>query len=89
MYAVFRFTRPHDSSRVESVLLMKAGEDAAAFDSSKQSTAKWTFFTVELAVVLAILYAVSLQIILLFFMHQGNAAELTLRIVRSDSLQMK
>ena len=38
---------------------MKVGEDAAAFDSSKQSTAKWTFFTVELAVVLAILYAVS------------------------------
>lgn len=38
---------------------MKVGEDAAAFDSSKQSTVKWTFFTAELAVVLAILYAVS------------------------------
>ena len=36
-----------------------AGEDAASFDPSQQSTAKWTFFTAELAVVLAIVYAVS------------------------------
>jgi len=34
------------------------GEDAGAFDSSTQSAAKWTFFTVELGVVLAIMYAV-------------------------------
>lgn len=41
-----------------SSLSLQVGEDAAAFDPSKQSTAKWTFFTVELGVVLAILYAV-------------------------------
>lgn len=41
------------------IAFVKVGEDAAAFDSSKQSAAKWTFFTAELAVVLAILYAVS------------------------------
>ena len=35
-----------------------AGEDAAVFDPAKQSTGKWVFFTVELAVVLAALYAV-------------------------------
>ena len=34
------------------------GEDAAYFDSSQQSTVKWTIFTVELAAVLAILYQV-------------------------------
>lgn len=37
------------------------GEDAAKFDVQQQSTAKWVFFTVELAVVLAILYMVRLQ----------------------------
>ena len=36
-----------------------AGEDAAAFDPAQQSTAKWSFFTAELAVVLAIMYGVS------------------------------
>lgn len=35
------------------------GEDAAAFEPSAQSTAKWTFFTAELAVVLGIMYWVS------------------------------
>ena len=41
-----------------------AGEDAAAFDASQQSTAKWSFFTAELAVVLAIMYAVGQLVIL-------------------------
>jgi len=39
---------------------LQVGEDAGAFDSSTQSAAKWTFFTVELGVVLAIMYAVSM-----------------------------
>ncbi|KAK9806615.1 hypothetical protein WJX73_010380 [Symbiochloris irregularis] len=34
------------------------GEDAAKFEVEQQSTAKWAFFTVELAVVLGILYLV-------------------------------
>lgn len=34
------------------------GEDAASFRVEEQSTAKWIFFTLELSVVLAILYAV-------------------------------
>ena len=57
---------------------MKVGEDAAAFDSSKQSTAKWTFFTVELAVVLAILYAVSPTIV--------HPISIALRYMHSDSM---
>lgn len=35
------------------------GEDAAYFDVQQQSTGKWVFFTVELAVVLGIMYVVS------------------------------
>ena len=35
------------------------GEDAAYFDVEQQSTGKWVFFTVELAVVLGIMYVVS------------------------------
>ena len=35
------------------------GEDAAHFDVQQQSTGKWVFFTVELAVVLGIMYVVS------------------------------
>ncbi|CAK0786636.1 hypothetical protein CVIRNUC_009850 [Coccomyxa viridis] len=34
------------------------GEDAAHFDVQQQSTGKWVFFTVELAVVLGIMYVV-------------------------------
>jgi hypothetical protein len=34
------------------------GEDAAAFDLEQQDTQKWIFFSVELLVVLGILYAV-------------------------------
>lgn len=34
------------------------GEDAAYFDVEQQSTGKWVFFTVELAVVLGIMYVV-------------------------------
>jgi hypothetical protein len=34
------------------------GEDAAYFDPEQQSRNKWIFFSAELAVVLAILYAV-------------------------------
>jgi hypothetical protein len=34
------------------------GEDAAYFDPEQQSRDKWIFFSAELAVVLAILYAV-------------------------------
>ena len=35
------------------------GEDAAYFDVEQQSTGKWVFFTVELAVVLGIMYVVN------------------------------
>ena len=42
------------------------GEDAAHFDVQQQSTGKWVFFTVELAVVLGIMYVVS------FLSHCSN-----------------
>jgi len=53
---------PGNENRLRGVLKadFQVGEDAGAFDASKQSAAKWTFFTVELGVVLAIMYAVSL-----------------------------
>ena len=38
------------------------GEDAAFFDPGAQSTAKWTFFTAELAVVLGIMYWVRAEL---------------------------
>ncbi|KAK9836414.1 hypothetical protein WJX84_002540 [Apatococcus fuscideae] len=53
---------PGDSAPKQSnsrnVELTVVGEDAAFFDSSKQSRGAWTFFTAELAIVLGILYVV-------------------------------
>lgn len=49
-----------DASEVDTTSTSSAykGEDAAAFDVDKQDLQKWTFFTVELIVVLGILYGV-------------------------------
>lgn len=46
-------SQPPDSALV--------GEDAAYFAVDQQSTGKWAFFTAELALVLGILYVVSVQ----------------------------
>lgn len=53
-----------DATNVDTTSTSSAyrGEDAAAFEVDKQDVQKWAFFTVELLVVLGILYGVGISI---------------------------